>query len=151
MCGCCCTSTGIPDAIESIRAVADASSLVMLPFLQIMQGVPAYAEIAAKWTLNCISTAAQIAKVRVVVVSTCDRHAALTPPWRVHQGCVYTNRMINVGVLNNKLFFRAINLVRQFARADYETGEARAGGDNSSPSQPPTPTLPLSAVDANRV
>ena len=31
--------------------------------------------------------------------------------------------MINVGVLNNKLFFRAINLVRQFARADYETGE----------------------------
>jgi len=30
--------------------------------------------------------------------------------------------MINVGVLNNKLFYRAINLVRQFSGADYETG-----------------------------
>lgn len=38
------------------------------------------------------------------------------------QGCVYTNRMINVGVLNNKLYFRAINLVRQFAGATFDTG-----------------------------
>lgn len=38
------------------------------------------------------------------------------------QGCVYTNRMINVGVLNNKLFYRAINLVKQFANVPYDTG-----------------------------
>jgi N-acetylmuramic acid 6-phosphate (MurNAc-6-P) etherase len=40
--------------------------------------------------------------------------------WR--QGAVYTNRMINVGVLNNKLYFRAIDMVQMFSGASRSDG-----------------------------
>ena len=36
---------------------------------------------------------------------------------RLVQGAVYTNRMINVGVLNNKLFFRSVALISMFSGA----------------------------------
>ena len=60
----CPSSADTPAAISAIALEADAASLVTLPFVELMNGVPAYAEIALKWTLNAISTAAQIAKVR---------------------------------------------------------------------------------------
>lgn len=47
-----------------------------------------FGDMALKWSLNALSTGAQVIK-----------------------GMVYSNRMINVGVLNNKLYFRSIALV----------------------------------------
>ena len=42
------------------------------------------------------------------------------------QGAVYHNRMINVGVLNNKLFFRSLDLIKMFSGAAEEVGESEA-------------------------
>lgn len=46
---------------------------------------------------------------------------------QVGKGMVLENRMINVGVLNNKLFFRAVRLVQQFAKTGEASGMYLAG------------------------
>jgi hypothetical protein len=46
--------------------------------------------------------------------------ALLSRAW--WQGAVYHNRMINVGVLNNKLYFRSLDLVKMFSGADDSLG-----------------------------
>jgi len=53
---------------------------------------PSYHEMALKWILNAVSTLGQVSK-----------------------GMVYRNKMVNVGVLNNKLFFRSQRLICEFA------------------------------------
>ena len=48
----------------------DVKAVVTLPFLHMLRGVPAYAEMSLKWALNSISTAAQIAKVGIRFAAT---------------------------------------------------------------------------------
>ena len=50
--------------IAALCKTVDAQAILALPFLHLMRGVTAYAEIALKWALNCISTIGQVAKVR---------------------------------------------------------------------------------------
>ncbi len=58
---------------------------------------PQYCDMALKWTLNAVTTLAQVGK-----------------------GMVLSNKMVNVGVLNNKLFYRSLRLIGEFAQVSAE-------------------------------
>jgi len=64
---------------------------IPLPFYDALPGLPVFLEISAKWILNAISTGGFTL-----------------------QGKVFQNRMIDLGITNNKLFQRAIGIVAKF-------------------------------------
>ncbi len=57
-------------------------------------------ELASKWVFNAVSTCAHVIK-----------------------GAVFGNRMVNLGVSNQKLFYRAVTIVQDVARAPQEVDD----------------------------
>lgn len=64
-----------------------------------ISGLDYYAELSCKWILNAITTGAHILK-----------------------GKVFQNRMIDLRISNNKLYYRSIGIISQLMGVDEETG-----------------------------
>jgi len=71
---------------------------VALPYHLMLSGLPSLLEISCKWILNVVSTGAHVLK-----------------------GKVYRNRMIDLAISNNKLFYRGAKFVIHFSsnKLDY--------------------------------
>ncbi|KAL6059148.1 Glucokinase regulator [Balamuthia mandrillaris] len=70
---------------------------IRLGRMELLPGLPVFAELAIKWTLNALSTSAFIGF-----------------------GKVYRNCMIDMGVTNNKLFYRSINILHALSHRPIE-------------------------------
>jgi len=75
-----------------LKGVSRVCSIVEIPLLNILPGVSAFGELAAKLALNAISTYA---------------HVSI--------GKVFKNRMIDLSVSNTKLFHRSISIISELA------------------------------------
>lgn len=90
-------STHFSSALANLRTHAKVVVDFQLPSFDLALQLPALLEISVKWALNAISTGAHVLKGKV---------------WR--------NRMIDLTISNNKLYYRSAQIVADVAGVDLE-------------------------------
>ena len=99
--------------MENIKAIKDMVIITELPHVGPVPFLFGFAELSLKLLVNAITTGAHVLK-----------------------GMTYGNRMINLKVSNNKLFFRAINIVSTIMKVSEEKAQEcviRAIYDDTQP------------------